>query len=71
MSELSRYSIGTRPFFYPMHLQPVFNKAGLFHNERLPNSESLYQRGFYIPSGIAITEMQINEVVSCLYKVLT
>lgn len=70
MSELKDLKIGTRPFFYPMHKQPVFNKMGLFLNENLPNSEKLYTRGFYIPSGLALEESQIQEVCRALSKVL-
>ena len=70
MSELNELKIGTRPFFYPMHKQPIFNKMNLFLNDKLPNSEKLYERGFYIPSGLALTETQIEEVSSALNKVL-
>ena len=70
MSELKELKIGTRPFFYPMHKQPIFNKMNLFLNDKLPNSEKLYERGFYIPSGLALTETQIEEVSSALNKVL-
>lgn len=69
MNELADYKIGTRPFFYPMHKQPVFNKMSLFVNEVLPNSEKLYERGFYIPSGLALKENQIHEVSEILHKV--
>ena len=70
MSDLKDLKIGTRPFFYPMHKQPVFNKMGLFLNDKLPNSEKLYNRGFYIPSGLALEENQIKEVCKALSKVL-
>lgn len=70
MNELHKLEIGTRPFFFPMHKQPIFNKKGLFLNEKLPYSEKLYQKGFYIPSGLALTEDQIREVSSALHKVL-
>ena len=59
MKLLNQKNIGTRPFFYPMHLQPVFNKMGLFENEKYPVSEKLSEFGFYIPSGLALTEEQI------------
>ena len=59
MKLLNQKNIGTRPFFYPMHLQPVFNKMGLFKNEKYPVSEKLSEFGFYIPSGLALTEDQI------------
>lgn len=70
MEKLSEYKIGTRAFFYPMHRQPVFNKMGLFLNEKFPNSEKLYEKGFYIPSGLALTEEQIIEVSNALHEVL-
>ena len=70
MEELQKYQIGTRPFFYPMHKQPVFNKMGLFLNDNLPNAEKLYNKGFYIPSGMALTEQQITEVSVILHKIL-
>ena len=70
MKELSARGIGTRPFFYPMHQQPVFNKIGLFTGEEYPNATKLYERGFYIPSGIAITDEQIKEVSKVMHEVL-
>jgi perosamine synthetase len=70
MEELGEYKIGTRPFFYPMHKQPIFNKMGLFMNMQLPNSEKLYEKGFYIPSGLALTQEDIKEVSDILHKVL-
>lgn len=70
MNELHELEIGTRPFFFPMHKQPIFNKKGLFLNEKLPYSEKLYQKGFYIPSGLALTEDQLKKVSSALHKVL-
>lgn len=70
MDELAQYKIGTRPFFYPMHQQPVFNKMGLFLNIHLPNSEKLYEKGFYIPSGLALTQEDIKKVSDVLHKVL-
>ena len=45
-----------------MHNQPVFKKMGLFRQTRLPNSEKLYEKGFYIPSGLGIKENEIAEV---------
>ena len=70
MAELSKYNIGTRPFFYPMHKQPVFKKMGLFLEDDLPNSESLYEKGLYIPSGLALTNEDIHDVSIALHKVL-
>ena len=43
---------------------------GLFIDNYLPNSEKLYERGFYIPSGLALTKEQIEEVSKSLKEVL-
>ncbi|CAN2049930.1 GDP-perosamine synthase [Candidatus Magnetomoraceae bacterium gMMP-1] len=70
MKVLREYKIGTRPFFYPIHKQPVFNKMRLFLDEKLPNTEKLYEKGFYIPSGLTLTNQQIIKVSNVLHKVL-
>ena len=68
MAELRSHKIGTRPFFYPMHKQPVFNRMGLFLDDDLPNSERLYEKGFYIPSGLALTKDEMLEVSTCYIR---
>lgn len=70
MKELAVKGVATRPFFYPMHAQPIFTKMGLFLNEEYPNASRLYEKGFYIPSGMAITEDQIKEVSKIMHEVL-
>lgn len=66
MRRLSVLGIGTRPFFWPMHEQPVFMKMGLFEDEIYPVAERLARRGFYIPSGLALTDSQIGKVADAL-----
>lgn len=68
MKLLAEAGIGTRPFFYPMHLQPVFNKQGWYLNESYPTAERMAERGFYIPSGLALTEEEMEYVVKQLYS---
>ncbi|MBF0362950.1 MAG: DegT/DnrJ/EryC1/StrS family aminotransferase [Oligoflexia bacterium] len=72
MKKLSARKIGTRPFFYPMHLQPVFKKMGLFSNsnEQYPVAEMLAEKGFYIPSGLSLNEEKMQIVVKNLKEVL-
>ena len=70
MRRLQAEGVGTRPFFWPMHEQPVFQKMGLFTGDSHPVSERLARRGFYIPSGLALTESQMDQVAEALYKVL-
>ena len=63
MRRLGAMGIATRPFFWPMHEQPVFAKMGLFVGERHPVSERIARRGFYLPSGLALTDDQMDRVV--------
>lgn len=69
MKQLAEKGIGTRPFFYPIHLQPVLIKKGLFLNESYPNAEKMYQKGFYLPSGLALTDNQLRTVVDVLKSI--
>ncbi len=62
MRRLAQAGVGTRPFFWPMHRQPVFEKMGLFAGERYPVAERLGSHGFYLPSGVALTSAQIDTV---------
>ena len=68
--ELKQLGIETRPFFWPIHEQPVFLKAGLFKGLRLPQAERLARRGFYLPSGLALTRPDQERVVQALKEVL-
>lgn len=70
MQKLAAAQIGTRPFFWCMHEQPIFAKMGLFAGASCPVAERLARRGFYLPSGIALTESQIDRVSSSLREIL-
>jgi perosamine synthetase len=70
MRRLLSEGVGTRPFFWPMHEQPVFQELGLFAGETYPVSERLARRGFYVPSGLALTDSQMERVAEALYKVM-
>jgi perosamine synthetase len=70
MRRLRIEGIGTRPFFWPMHEQPVFQKRGLFTGESHPVSERLARRGFYVPSGMALSDAQMERVAEALYEVM-
>jgi perosamine synthetase len=71
MRRLAAAGIGCRPFFWPMHEQPVFRRMGLFEGERHPVAERIARRGFYVPSGLALTEAQIDTVADALRAVMT
>jgi perosamine synthetase len=70
MTQCHQAGIGTRSFFYPMHQQPVFHEMGLFKGESYPVAEMLGEKGFYIPSGLALTEKEINYVGDKLTQIL-
>jgi len=62
IKSLADLNIGTRPFFWCMHEQPVFLKMGLFKNEKYPHSEKISRNGFYLPSGLGLTKSEIEYV---------
>ncbi len=70
MKRLRVKGIGTRPFFWPMHEQPVFRKMGIFENVSCPIAEKIARRGFYLPSGLALAHDQIQEVAQSVRDVL-
>jgi len=70
MKLLEKRGIGTRPFFWPIHEQPVFRKMGIFEGERYPVAERLARRGFYLPSGLALEKGQIQRAATSLKDIL-
>lgn len=68
---LAMKGIGTRPFFWPMNEQPVFRKMGLFGEERHPVAERLARRGFYLPSGLGITDSELERSAKALREIMT
>jgi len=70
MTRLGKLGIGTRPFFWPMHEQPVLRKMGLFSGESHPVAERIARRGFYIPSGMALTDEQIERSAAAVQEIL-
>lgn len=62
--------VGTRPFFWPMHEQPVFLEQGLFKGERYPVAERIARRGLYVPTGLALTDEAMRYVSEQVHAVL-
>lgn len=69
MRKLAARGVGTRPFFCPMHQQPVLRRLGLFDDESYPVAERLYSHGFYIPSGLGLSEDDQNRVCDIMLDV--
>ncbi|MEI8181289.1 MAG: DegT/DnrJ/EryC1/StrS family aminotransferase [Desulfomonile sp.] len=71
MRTLTSKGVDTRSFFCPMSLQPVFRGS----DPRFPDisgsypvSVDLWNRGLYLPSGLGLTRLQIEQVVSRLLE---
>jgi perosamine synthetase len=60
---LEKAGVSCRPFFWPIHEQPVFRRMGFFHSDSHLVAERLARRGFYLPSGLALRDDQIDCVV--------
>ncbi|MDA8777456.1 DegT/DnrJ/EryC1/StrS family aminotransferase [Pontimonas sp.] len=71
MEKLSQKGIGTRPFFYPLHRQPVLSAFKLENQEALPVSEWLGNKGFYLPSGSDSTTEKREYVARELKRALS
>jgi perosamine synthetase len=69
-SRLANRGIETRPFFTGMHEQPALRARGLFANEQYPVAERLARRGLYLPSGLGLTEIQLQRVCDAVREVI-
>jgi hypothetical protein len=70
MKRLHEAGVGSRPFFWPMHRQPVFERMGLFGGVTCPVAERIGERGFYLPSGAALTDAQAKRSAAALREIL-
>jgi perosamine synthetase len=68
--KLLRKNIETRSFFWPIHKQTIFKKMGLFKKESYPVAENLSKNGFYLPSGLGLSNKQLEYIVKITNKVL-
>jgi perosamine synthetase len=53
-----------------MHEQPALQRLGFFAGERYPVAERIARQGLYLPSGLALTETQIDHVSAAVRRVL-
>jgi len=69
MVKLKAEGIDTRTFFIPVHEQPVFAKEKEYRGLSFPVAEELSRIGFYLPSGLALTKSQIEEVCRAIIRI--
>jgi len=71
VKKLLNKNIQTRFFFYPMHKQKIFKKNKLFtRKEKFSNADFLSNNGFYLPSGLGISNSEIDYVGNTLLNIL-
>lgn len=70
IAKLKEKGVETRHFFWPIHQQPVFLKRGWFAEEHCPNAERIARRGFYLPSGVGLTEEEAETSSAALLEIL-
>ena len=69
--KLKSLGIGTRPFFYSMHMQPILKRLGFkYCNGDYPVGDILSRNGFYLPSGLALKIGDVDYVVDALRGIL-
>jgi len=68
-TKLLEHGIATRPFFYPLHLQPLLSKFDVDQSQKAPNAEFLHEYGLYLPSGNGYSIEKIDEISTRVHKV--
>ncbi len=67
---LESEGVESRPFFLGMHRQPVFRERGLFEAEEYPEADRIAERGLYLPSGLALSDSDVDRVIEAVRRVL-
>jgi len=67
---LNQEGIGTRPFFYPLHLQPILEKLKIKPKGNYPISERIAKQGLYLPSGLGLKNNQIDVICNRIKTLL-
>ena len=62
---LAAENIETRPFWKPMHMQPVY-RSRRFFSRRNPAGEELFARGLCLPSGTAMDERVQDRIIDII-----
>jgi perosamine synthetase len=71
MGSLDKKGIGSRPFFFPLHHQPVLGRYGFkFEKGARPESELLGKFGFYIPNGLGMSLHETERVAQAVRETI-
>lgn len=69
-AKLADHGVVTRPFFLGLHEQPALHTMGMCREGRYPVADRLARQGLYLPSGMTLTEMQIDRVCDTIRDLL-
>ena len=70
MDDLRTHQIGTRPFFMGLHAQPALRYLVETPEGGCPRADAAYEYGFYLPSGMTLTEQQVHTVCEVLKNIV-
>lgn len=68
--KLKAYGVETRPFFFGMHEQPALAPYGAREQGSFPVTERIARYGLYLPSGLTLSEEQLDEVCAAVRRVM-
>ena len=68
IENLYNNGVESRPFFWPLHLQPAYLNSNNAENIELLNSEYLGKNGLYLPMGAHVNKKVQKKIVNILEK---
>lgn len=63
---LGEANIESRPFWKPMHMQPVFEQCAFYSNGTVPIGEQLFASSICLPSGSALSEEEQMKIIELI-----
>jgi perosamine synthetase len=70
MRRLADHGIETRETFIPCNLQDVFIRQGWVKTDSCPNANAVAYAGFYLPSGVELTDEELDYVATKFIQVI-
>ena len=69
-ASLRELGVDTRRFFCPLHLQPLAKNYPISTFGKMPVAEKLWERGFYLPSGLGNTVEEIEKAIGAMWELV-
>lgn len=69
-AQLAEKGVQTRPFFFPLHLQPVYRKSPVHRAGSFPVAEYLGEYGLYVPNGLGMSDGDTHKAAEIVREVL-